>query len=395
MSGVEIYIGDLIQHASERTALVYIAELLEKSQSDAVIFANLECRGRQIDLVVALDELTLVIEVKHSSNPMRGGANGPWEVRVASGGWKPVRNGYRQTVDAVHALRDEMSRFARAAVEYPSAALVFTPAIPPGSAIYQGDHKASIVGLGDVASLLQQTKSELWSLADWRRFAAHLRLQRVNSVAAASDPKLHAAEALIGEYQSMVRRTYDALGAGLVSFSCRAGESDVPVEEIIAKGGAGDNLLLTGASGCGKTLAACRIACAAVERGRVPVFVRAKDFDGSLREVIRQEVTLLGAPSETDILGACRTLAQPLTLILDGYNECAPHERLRLTRSIAAAARRYEASIVVTSQIAPEPAGLLDLEAISVALPGTDTKRAIAGQAAGNTLSLALQSLVE
>jgi Nuclease-related domain len=111
MPDIEIYIGSPIEYASERAVLERLAELLSKEERDTIILANIHLSGRQIDLVLALEGLTLVIEAKSSASPLRGGTNGRWEVRVASGGWKHIDNHYRQTLGAAYALRDAMNRF--------------------------------------------------------------------------------------------------------------------------------------------------------------------------------------------------------------------------------------------------------------------------------------------
>lgn len=94
---------------------------------------------------MALEDLVLVLEAKGNSTSVRGGVNGPWEVRVASGAWKRIPNLYGQTVDASYAVRDAMRQFAGTEASYPLAALVFTPAIPSGSSVDCGDFKAAVV----------------------------------------------------------------------------------------------------------------------------------------------------------------------------------------------------------------------------------------------------------
>ena len=52
-SGLDIYIGGLIEVESERLALKKIAQLLNADGKRAVIFANFHVVSRQIDLFVA------------------------------------------------------------------------------------------------------------------------------------------------------------------------------------------------------------------------------------------------------------------------------------------------------------------------------------------------------
>jgi Nuclease-related domain len=269
MPDIEIYIGSPIEYASERAVLERLAELLSKEERDTIILANIHLSGRRIDLVLALEGLTLVIEAKSSASPLRGGTNGRWEVRVASGGWKHIDNHYRQTLGAAYALRDAMNRFDSAHIGYPRAALIIVPAIPPGSEICQSDYKVSVAGLDGVETLLGTTKQGHWTLDQWRRFAAHHCLTRVADREAAFDPQLAAAEDLIDRYITSFRRTYGPLAAELIPFGCTIEDEPVSSGHIVDQGAAGASMLLRGPSGCGKTLLAYHIGLAAAERGRV------------------------------------------------------------------------------------------------------------------------------
>src|SRR5438105_1594294 len=123
MPELEIYIGSPIQHGSDRAVFESVVRVLSTRNWPAIIFANVILSGRQIDLIVALERFVLVIEAKGSSVPVRGGPNGPWEVRVASGGWKKISNHYVQALNASYAVRDAMRQLAGVEVSYPSAAL--------------------------------------------------------------------------------------------------------------------------------------------------------------------------------------------------------------------------------------------------------------------------------
>src|SRR6266404_748396 len=70
---------------------------------------------------------------QRNASMVRGGENGFWELRLASGRWKQIPNAYQQALDEKMAVRDAMAEFAGGAVPYPDAALVFVPAIPAGS----------------------------------------------------------------------------------------------------------------------------------------------------------------------------------------------------------------------------------------------------------------------
>ena len=393
MSAIEIYVGSLIQHGSDRAIFESAIQHLSAQKLPAVVLANVNLSSRQIDLIVALEDLVLVLEAKGNSTSARGGVNGPWEVRLASGAWKKIPNFYGQTVDASYAVRDAMRQFAGTEASYPTAALVFTPAIPPGSSVDCGDFKAAVVGLDMMDQLFQNRSGKQWSLDQWRSFARHHNLQPVQTPQAAFDPRLSEAEQLLDRYGTVFQKTYAPRVANMVSFECRDTVLR-PSDEFIARAASGVDLLLKGPSGCGKTLMAYRIALDCLGRGCVPVFIFGKDFEGKLRDAVHREAVLLDMPSAEELVSACRRLGRPLVLLIDGYNECLESRRATFTRSVAVAARRYEANVVVTTQTTLEHPELLSLLEVAILPPTSETKRAIGLQASGEmTPNASLDSL--
>jgi Nuclease-related domain len=394
LASIEIFIGAPIEYASERATLLRVCEYLSAQGIPAVILANVNLTGRQIDLVVGLDRGALVTESKEFTSPVRGRENGLWEVRLASGRWKEIPNAYTQTIAEAHALRDAMGRFARNDVLYPNTALVFVPAIPAGSTIPQGDYKVSIAGVDKVPALMSAIQRRGWSLDQWRAFAAHHRLIPVSSVDAALSETLLDAERLLKSYGDAFRSTYDGPASEMIPTFAVCESQTLSSDEVIRQSAQGGNVLLTGASGCGKSLLSYNIALAALARGGVPLIVPAKDFEGKLSDVADREATLLDAKSATALISAARRLHRRLMLVVDGYNECTPAEQQRLTRSIAAAMKRYDADVVVSSRISLERADLLPVRSYAVQVPDTKAKLAIAQQAAGGVSAEPLAELL-
>ena len=108
LSVTSLYIGDRVAHGSDRAALERVLSLLGRDKRDAVVLANVNLGGRQIDLIVGLEEMALVIEAKGHSRPIRGGRNGLWQYQAASGDWVNFRNPYLQALDAKNKVRDAM-----------------------------------------------------------------------------------------------------------------------------------------------------------------------------------------------------------------------------------------------------------------------------------------------
>ena len=347
-AAMEIYVGAPIEYESERSTLKQIERLLTDDRRSAIVFANISIDSRQIDFVLALDDLVLVIEAKSYSRPVRGGENGPWQVQVASGDWKDIPNLYDQALNVKYAVKDAMRSFCCTEVPYPAAALVFVPDIPRGSQIDSGDFKVSVIGEDGLRAALRKRGENAWSFDRWRKFAKYLRLTRVASVPAACDATMAEAENLLRRYTAAFRRTYEA-AEPLVPFTCRWDGEEISSEDItrlVSEQHA--DLLIRGPSGCGKSILAASSGVEFSRQSGIAVTIPVKEYAGSLKTVLNREAGLLAAPSAAQLLSAARRLNQPILFIVDGYNECAEERRSSLTRGLAALAQKYEASIAWT-----------------------------------------------
>ena len=381
-SAVEIYIGNPVEHESERSTLQVIGRVLAADNCPAVVFANFSVLSRQIDILVARDGLTLVIEAKSRTRAVRGCENGPWQVHAGTGGWKDFPNPYHQALDAAFAIKDAMRAFFDGHVPYVAAALVFAPEIPRGSQTLQGDRKVSVMGHDRLRERLRRRGRNVWSGDRWREFGRHLGLTRVSSIAAACNPILVEAECRIREYAASFCRVYQD-AEHLVPFGCKsegASISSSDVTDLVSEHRGG--LLLHGPTGCGKSMLAASSGTALVRRGGVAVTIQSKEFEGRVKVVLDREVGLLGTASTTRLLHDARRLGKPILFIIDGYNECPADRQPHLTRVVAALARKYEAGVLVTSQIPLADGGLLDLQKVDVPPPTMETKAAIAEKAA-------------
>ena len=378
---LEIRIGDRVEHESERSVLREIEQFLADDGRPAIVFANFEIGSRQIDLLAALDGLALVIEAKGFTRPVRGRENGPWEVHLSSGHWKEFRNPYLQALNAALEVKNAAGDFDRTDPPYINAAVVFAPGIPSGSQAFAGNRKVAVIGQDGLGTELGKGTRGGWSVDRWREFADHLGLTPASSVCAACDSGLAEAENRLRRYRAMFCRTYGD-GETLVPFSCESDGVAAPSSEVIGavlegRGGA----LLQGPSGCGKSMLASSSGVALCGRGGVAISVQGKDFVGGVKELVDREAGLLGARSGMQLIKDARRLDRPILFIVDGYNECSQDRQRLLTRVVAALAYRYEAGILVTSQVPLARASLLELQKFEVRAPNTETKVAIAMQA--------------
>lgn len=393
---IELYIGSPIECESERIALRQIIETLNSGNLSAVIMANINLSGRQIDIIVTTESMVLVVEIKGQTRPIRGSENGRWEYKVATGEWKTTgRNYYQQTLDAKNALRDSMSTYLGTSPNYPDAALIFVPSIPEGSEVPSGDFKVRIGDIRLLKNFDTYNKNSNCSLSQQRAFAEHHKLIKVGTLESAIDKQLVDDELILERYKKSFLETYSPQILGLVPFPCRVGEDAVISGEIANQGMAGKNMLIVGPSGCGKSMLAQEIGLRCIEGGIFPVIIEAKYFEKEFSALLNQEAALLDTPSINAIFVACKKFSKPVLIILDGYNECSQTLRQRLSRCLRATAIRYHTGIVVVSQEIYKELEQLNLEIVSVPEPDMEVKKAIANSAEDKEKSLKIEELLD
>jgi hypothetical protein len=377
---IEIFIGAPIEEESERHALIVLLNALTKRGKWAVVFANFNLATRQIDLLVGTDQQALVIEVKGITRAIQDAPNGDWQMRTSGGVWKRIRNPYQQVLQAKYALRDEMARGSPALTGYPNACVVFAPRLPSGSQLGHGDHKVSFWTLEELAEQMDGISTMRWEQSDWHAFAVKHRLTQVESSFLACSPRLFAAEKLLERYTTAFRTTYAPISDSYQNDSYQVDDHEQDASAILNLLHDNDtDLLIQGPSGCGKSLFVLKIANEVLDTGVVPLLLVGKIFEGRMAHALDREAVLLDAPSAKALVNAARQLGRPLLLIVDGYNECPDSERPALTRSIRAAALRFDAKIVITTQSGIWRGDLLGLKSVLVKKPSMELKVRIAG----------------
>ncbi|MBS1820592.1 MAG: NERD domain-containing protein [Acidobacteria bacterium] len=375
---IALYIGSPIEHESERAVLIELLRLLEMSGVAATVLANINLKGRQLDLVLGTDRLTLVLEAKACTAPLRGSENGSWSTLTRSGRWKTTRNAYLQALDEKNALRDALREHQGEVTGYPDAHVVFVPGLAPGSEL-PSDHKVTFSGIEGIASQLAQHSGLCCTAEQWRAFADRQGLERVFDLASAWDQRLLDAQRTLAQYIAAFTATYASTAAQYKPDTYDVdGESlGVPdLERLLLQ--THEDLLIQGPSGCGKSLLSLVLANRLCIEGVIPVVVEGKAFEGQLGSALDREATLLDVQSASKLLAAARLLTRQVSVIVDGYNECPADQRFRLTRALRAASVKFDATIIVSSQIAIDRADLLPLRQVTVTAPSQELKVAIA-----------------
>lgn len=375
--GIRIFIGERIDHASDREILVTVCDALNKGSEWAFVFANFNVGGRQVDVAIFSSTTTLVIEAKGYRQPVNGGANGSW-TQVGPYGNRKLRNGYTQALEAKNALRDVMVGLFGPLPGYPNALLAITPAIPSGSSLPPSDFKVSIGGQDAVEVALHTTSGALLTEERCEALAAHLSLERVSGRDAAIHEAVLASERTLLRYESSFLELHGPTGKRLEDDQYNLGSNLISASEVLKEAlFSRSALLIRGPSGCGKSLLSARVATECLQSGVIPIHIQGKNFEGKLQKIIDAELGLLGT-STRDLLSASRHLGRQLVLFLDGYNECPEPLRTVLTRALQAFSLRYGAGIVLTSQGALARQELLSIQEILVSPPRSTLKSRLA-----------------
>lgn len=374
---IRLFIGERIDHASDREILVTVCDALNKGTEWAYIFANFNVSGRQVDVAIFSATTTLVIEAKGYTQPVKGGVNGSW-TQVGPYGSRKLRNGYTQALEAKNALRDVMAGLFGPLRGYPNALLAIAPAIPSGSSLPPSDFKVFIGGQDSVEVALSATSGALLSEERCEALAAHLGLECVSGREAAITEAVLISERTLLRYESSFLEFHEPTGKRLEDDQYNLGDKLISASEILEKTLLSRSaLLIRGPSGCGKSLLSARIATECLRAGVLPIHIQGKDFEGKLQKIIDAELGLLGT-SARDLLSASQHLGRQLVLFLDGYNECPEPLRTVLTRSLQAFSLRYGAGIVLTSQGTLTRQELLSIEEILVSPPRSALKSRLA-----------------
>jgi hypothetical protein len=382
---IKIYLGAEIEHESERKFLASVVRFLEDRSVPALVLANIEIDGRQIDCIVATDSAVSVAEVKASRLPIRGDINGSWTRLTASSEWQNYTNAYQQAVSAKNRLRDAMQAVKPLGTYYPDASVVFTSALPAGSAITGGNFKAQVVTVEKFLDQFKLTGRSPWSLADWEAFARTLSLTATTLDEAVAGPQARKALNLVTRYNAAVVSEYGREGQRWLP------ESEVHRGQLMAAVMSEAGCFVSGPSGCGKSLMAKWLAVQLAADGCPTFFLAAKDYAGSWADSLRREVSQIVEGNPADFYRAIARSDLPIFLIVDGVNEFGSRTQDAL-RGVRALARRMDARLVITGQQA-KPDEFGGLSTVVVAPPSFELKQQIAQSSGDDLTPIALDVL--
>jgi len=360
----ELYLGAPIEIDSEQQFLARLRSDLQARGVGAVVFANfIAAKKRQTDFLIVVNSRVWHVELKHLTGPIIGGLNGAWSIRQPNGTTKPLdhrENPYRQALECKYAISDDMREAAaKEALPTPPGGTPFYklfesvvcifPRLHPGSN-FPGDHRVRVVGFDEFLQRYRTGSTDhLWRADDWRKFAMRLNLYcaedddaRSGEVVAAED----SIKAYLARFQNLVGCNLHELVPTTIDRDGNAQPSDI-LAGLLSEG---IHAQLTGPSGCGKSHHAKHAGLRAAAAGRVPIFISAKEYQGELRSLLDRAVAPYHPNPASHLYAAATRLGIPLSLIVDGFNECRQDLQKQLLENVQALYLRWKMAVVFTTQ---------------------------------------------
>jgi hypothetical protein len=389
----EVFLGHPPSDPTEKKFLRQLSRDLVQCGVDALVLANIEVGPgrRQLDFLIVTAARTVQCELKGLRLPVIGTANGLWH-QVAPGGERRVldTNPGRQAKEITFALSDEMKAFARkVTVPRPpkghfyraidTVVCVF-PEIPHGSQIDRHPH-VTVLGYEDLLARVGADGPRIpWTREHWGAFIRHLGLYRPE------DQQREARQArqrreLAEDYARRFARTHGHALEPIVQTEARVAGVEIEQMNLAARLLAGETVRVIGPSGVGKTLRSRAAAVELAERGEIPIWLDAADWDPRLdafETLLGRAVGSFTTGSASELISSATASGRRVAVILDGLNECPPASRGELLSAVGGLALNHEAGVLISSSaevVLPET--LSPHEAIELLLPDRDDKEQI------------------
>lgn len=170
-------------NAAERRILRRAVEILEEKRHSAVVLCDFFCGAQQIDLLVATEITTLVLQVKSYRHAVKGSTNSASWVNPATG--ESLPNGYTQATNQMLSLKDMLRERSAVDPGFARAAILFEQGIPVGSSLPRSDFRVQVCGPESLEALLLTHTSERssrvpWSMEQLRGYAVDERMARLS-----------------------------------------------------------------------------------------------------------------------------------------------------------------------------------------------------------------------
>lgn len=358
---INLFVGDEVTDPGEQHLISRLRRDLARRGVPATLYANFlpTSKAGQVDLLVRTPWRTAYIEIKslHPDYPVLGRPNGHWEQQLLDGSRRSLgKNAARQALRGTWAISDAMRALAGTKAVRSSdfkrhidTLVAIWERVPAGSDIQTPAH-VSVVGYGELLERLTTPGPMVeWSDDEWDAFARHLALFQPEADSP-GDRRRAAAAAAIADYRLRAQGSFSAELGPIVDLGADGPTGHLALRDIGRLVGDGGVVALVGPSGSGKSLAGLHIAVSHCEAGRLVVRIRAGEYEqGRFSNLLARAMAPFSKEPWGHLAKAAPAVGVPLTVVLDGLNECPADLQSELLDQLRAFLNRYPAGVLVTS----------------------------------------------
>jgi energy-coupling factor transporter ATP-binding protein EcfA2 len=394
---VRLFIGDQVSEPGETQFIARLRHDLNRLEIPATLFANFFARARetrQIDLLVRAPSRTAHVEIKalDPECPVRGGLNGPWIQLRPDGTERSLEKNFgRQALNGTYAISDAIRALAKAGEVRPKSfrdidtIVGMWQVVPDGSKIILPPHVVTL-GYSDLLRRLMTPGPNLaWTEDEWEAFARDLNVFQPGDESPA-ERSYRMSRELVTDYTERARTSFaDGLNSLVdIGATDRSG-STFAFEDVDRMVADGRIVALVGPSGFGKSFLAGHLAVRHCEAGRLVVWARAGEYEkGRFSDLLARSMAPFSANRWRALVDPANKAGVPITVVLDGVNECPEPLRAELLQQVKAFVLRYPAGVLVTSTSVEKLGETLGATVLSVREPDADGGVAVLSEYGAN-----------
>lgn len=384
---INLFVGDEVTDPGEQHLISRLRRDLAGLGVPGTLYASFfpSPRAGQVDLLVRTPCRTAYVEIKtlNPDYPVFGRPNGHWEQQLLDGSRRSLgKNAAKQALEGTWAIGDAMRALARTGAvrsldfkRHIDTLVTIWARIPTGSDIETPAH-VNVVSYAEFLERLTEPGPTIeWSDDEWDAFARHLGLFQPESELPA-DWKRRAAADAITDYRLRAQVSFLAELGPIVDLGADGPTGHLGLEDIGRLVADARIVALVGPSGSGKSLAGLHVAVSHCEAGRLVIRIRAGEYEkGRFSNLLARAMAPFSKELWGHLVRSAPAAGIPLTVVLDGLNECPADLRPELLDQLRAFLNRYPSGVLVTSTEGNGLADILGATTLVPTAPGDATRQ--------------------